>query len=88
MNEAEAARFAEHGSAGAKSTGGVQGAVLPSAVNLLNGVGQLGIREGAHRKMSGAKQELSVPLLSVLRGPLKGNRPHSEASGSWSLLLN
>lgn len=50
MNEAEAARFAEHGSAGAKSTGGVQGAVLPSAVNLLNGVGQLGIREGAHRR--------------------------------------
>lgn len=48
VNEAQAARFAEHGSAGAKSTGGAQGAVLPSAVDLLNGVGQLGIREGAH----------------------------------------
>ena len=39
-------------------------------------------------RVSGAKQELSVALLSVLRGPLEGNRPHSEASGSWLLLLN
>lgn len=50
VNKAEAAHFAEHRSAGAKSTGGFQGAVLPSAVNLLNGMGQLGIREGAHRR--------------------------------------
>lgn len=50
VNKAEVAHFAEHRSAGAKSTGGFQGAVLPSAVNLLNGMGQLGIREGAHRR--------------------------------------
>ncbi|KAM7226896.1 hypothetical protein CapIbe_021971 [Capra ibex] len=33
-------------------------------------------------RVSGVKQELRVALLSVLRGPLEGNRPHSEASES------